>query len=174
MDLWKECILQHSWYYTVLSMDKESRKTIDITYYNEIISWNYSSRSSKYSFTIAIITKTKLQLRWYHNDINTSFCVSVLLLQIFCSAVSHVMTEMIYWVGSFTISLVLIWFYWIPHHQIIKLEISVSSLMYNSASTTNIYTFYPNVDIQSHAFILLSFHLPSHLTKWEKKTLYVI
>lgn len=51
----------------------------------------------------------------------------------------------------------------------------MSSLMYNSADATNIYNFYQNVDVQSHAFILLSFQpsyfdqLPSRLTKLRKE-----
>lgn len=45
---------------------------------------------------------------------------------------------------------------------------SVYFLMYNSANTTTIYTFYQNVGIQSHAFILHPFTC-LHTSQNEKK-----
>lgn len=138
MDLWKEYISEHSGCYTVILVDRANRKNVPVVYSGEIMSLNYCSWSSKYSFTTAILIKTELQLSWYHNDVNRFYvCAStivtnILLCYVSCHYKDDSLDEKLH--HFFRMDR----FCWIPHLWIIKPETSVSSLMYNSANATNI------------------------------------
>lgn len=76
-------ITQLSWW------TKKTEKLELLAYSNEIISGNYCSWSSKYSFTIAILIKNELRLTWYHNDINRSFLRAIVANILLCYVSCH-------------------------------------------------------------------------------------